>query len=178
VSGVTIKASRRNFFDRKGVLDAVGKQTADALRSGGALIRTIMRRSIRPAGKSGKPSQPGQPPRGHGQQLLRSLIYFHFVRGTVLRNHSVWVGPVLSNSPSGAPEALEFGATIRVPKGTMMRVPAGRDARGRSQPDRYVPGPERVIRIEPRPYLGPALEKAVLSGKLPDYWSGATIGGG
>jgi hypothetical protein len=178
VSGVTIKASRRNFFDRKGVADAVTKQTADALRLGGGLIRKIMRRSIRSGGTNQTASRPGEPPRTHGKQLLKRLIYFNFVRGGVLKDHSVWVGPVLSNTPTGAPEILEFGGTVHLPKGTPIRVDGRTDKRGRLRGGKFVPGPERTIRIAPRPYLGPALDKAVASGQLPGYWKNATIGGG
>lgn len=171
----TLKVAKGNFFDRKSIVRQMDNATRKGLQRGGALIRLIAKRSIREGGKSAKVSKPGEPPRSQTGLLKKFLVYV-YVPGN-FGKQSVWIGPALTNRSTGAPENLEFGATVRLAKGTPMRIKSGRNAKGRIQPDRIVAGPARTIRVEPRPYLGPALDKAVASGKLPEYWGGATIGG-
>lgn len=175
---VTITQAKRNFFDRKGVIDAVGKDAADALSRGGGLMRTIARRSMRPGGANHKVSQPGEPPRAHTGLLRNRIIYMFERRGGPFGE--VWVGPTLINrsAPVPGPELLEFGGTVHFKEGHVMRVKSGRNAQGHFQADRIVRGPARTVRVEARPYLGPALDKAVESGKLPDLWRSAALGGG
>ena len=125
------------FFDRQKVQRAMDRKTNRVLAQTGGYARQIVRRSMRPAGKKGKTSQPGEPPRYH-TKLLRDNIFFQYDKIT----KSAVVGARLINGhkPRGKsnrstiPELLEFGGTVRVKRKTM--------------------------RYRPRPYIAPATPKA------------------
>ncbi len=136
------------FFDRKAVIDSVDKAKRAVLSKAGAFIRTAARTSIR---KRKRPSPPGSPPSSHTGLLKR--IFFGWDRET----GSVVVGPVRFNKPGMAPQALEHGGmsvVVRRRKGRLVR---------------------RTVRIDARPYMGPALEKE--RPKLPRLWAGSVRGG-
>lgn len=140
-----------NFFDRAAVKNAVDRATRRTLSRAGSFVRRTARRSIKPAGKRAKRkreklgrgypdptiSKPGDPPRLHtnANQNLR-LIFFAWepTRKTVV------VGPVAFKSINGisVPEVLEKGGRSYL---------VGR--RGRKKP----------IRVQARPFMGPALAK-------------------
>jgi hypothetical protein len=125
----TIQAAKSGFFDRQAVIDAADAATRRVLSKFGAFVRRRAKSSIR---RRKKTSEPGRPPSSH-VGLLRNLIYFSFDR----EKSSVVIGPVLINSPTGAPETLEYGGEAEYPgpKGTTKRVA-----------------------IEPRPFMGPAFD--------------------
>lgn len=167
--------AKQLFFDRQMVVGAMDKATHSALARGGAIIMREARRSIKPgtvmargrvkAGErrkvaSVRVSAPGNPPYSQ-TGLLRDNILFIATPGR-FGGASVKIGPILIGKPTGAPENLEFGATLTVR--TSRRA-------ARSEP------PTRTVRIEARPYMRPALEKLVASGRLPDMWRNALVGG-
>lgn len=137
---MNFKAAKEGFFDRAKVLNAVDAATRRVLSRFGAFVRTRARTSIR---KRKGTSAPGGPPYSH-VGLLRNLIFFAWDDSS----KKVVIGPVLINKPTGAPENLEYGGTAD--------VPAGR-------------GKTRRAKIEPRPYMGPALQKELPG--LPAMWA-------
>ncbi len=128
MSLITYKQAQRNFFDRKVVQDALGRETAKAMSRVGGFVRTTARRSIRPARRlktSEMPedlaayfklnpdrqrpfvsSQPGEAPRGRTKRLRGSILYAYDARTA-----STVIGPAqFPGSRSGdSPQVLEFG---------------------------------------------------------------------
>lgn len=137
--GLKVDAAKKGFFDRAVVIEAVDRATLRVLSKFGAFVRTRARTSIR---KRKGSSEAGKPPYSH-VGLLRNLIFFAYD----LDRRSVVIGPTLINSPTGAPETLEYGGEAEVP-------------------DRKQGA--RSVQIKPRPYMGPALD-AELPG-LPAMW--------
>lgn len=160
-----LKAAQGQFFDRAKVLAAMDRATARSLSKAGAFVRRSARSSIRPprrltiadldadrrvayearvvaAAKAGRPkprlpfasSKPGEPPRTP-TGVLRKSVQFVYDRGS----KSVVIGPVALNRGTEAPRTLEYGG----PAVVVRRV----DGQRQSQ----------TVRIEPRPFMRPAL---------------------
>jgi len=132
------------FFDREVVKRAVDRAKRDVLSKAGAFIRQAARTSIR---KRKGTSKPGQPPFSH-EGSLRRLILFGYDRPA----ESVVIGPVGFRS-SHAPQTLEFGGVAEAPRWWRKKLKKKR------------------IRIRPRAFMGPALEKE--RDKLPAMWAGS-----
>lgn len=140
-----LKTTTHWFFDRTNVIKRVGQQRARFLNRAGAMVRLTARRSIR---KSKGTSAPGEPPKSHGQHLLRSKIFYALDP----RRNDVVIGPVKLNKPGTAPATLEHGGTA-----TVMKYRHVRDKT--TKVVRRVPVEPKEVVIEPRPYMGPALVK-------------------
>lgn len=133
------------FFDRKAVKGLMDKRTRQALSRAGAFVRQSARNSIR---KRKAVSKPGQPPSSHAGHLKR-LIWFAYDP----EKQSVVIGPARFKEGE-APSLLEFG---------------GKATRKRK-------GGKRVVATyQPRPFMGPALEKELP--KLPSHWVKSVKGG-
>ena len=148
--GLTISQARAGFFDRPAVIRAVGKAKAAVLSKFGAYVRRSARSSIRPGGKKGAVSKPGEPPRSH-VGWLREFIQFAWDS----RKQSVVVGPARfagATSAGHAPGTLERGGPVLL---------TSRSRKGRVR--------QRTVRIAPRPYMGPALKTNL--GVLPPMWA-------
>jgi len=176
--GLTISQARAGFFDRPAVIRAVGKAKAAVLSKFGAYVRRSARTLIRPAGKKGAVSRPGEPPRAHVGHL-RNRISFAWD----LRSQSEVIGPEKFNQnfvegygkpvKGVVPQILEQGGQIsiielRYPGGpwyraSLRRARSGRVAQYRQDKRR------RVATIAPRPYMGPALQANVHL--LPPMWA-------
>ena len=114
------------------------------LSKAGAFVRTTARSSIR---KRKEISAPGQPPSSH-TGLLKRFIFF----GYDADRKTVVIGPMRLNQKIGAaPEALEHG-------GSSVVCPGGRRHRKR-----------RRIRVQARPFMGPAMQKE--APKFPKLWA-------
>lgn len=120
--GLTVRAAKRNFFDREKVQRAVDKATHRTLSKVGAFVRQRARTSLR---YRKKPSVAGSPPSAHRTMLrlkkkrkdgstkpqmvspLREFIFFAYEE----QRKSVVIGPALLNARSGAKalKALEYG---------------------------------------------------------------------
>jgi hypothetical protein len=137
------------FFDRLTVVRAVDKAKRAALSKAGAFIRTTAKHSIRTRKGS---APPGQPPHSH-TGLLKRFIFFGYDPST----ESVVVGPARINRTTDAPHTLEFGGTTAVERRRKGKVRA------------------RKVRIAPRPFMGPALEKE--RPNLPKTWANSVRGG-
>jgi hypothetical protein len=167
--GIRLNQAKSMFFDRV-IVNATNKAEVKVLSRMGAYVRTSARSSIRkaPSGrlntllgklrtarsrdrqkiqkqideaKKRQTSRPGQPPKGHGAQLLKKFLYFGFDS----TSRSVVVGPAKLNgvAAQNAPSILEAGGSTEI---------AG-----------------RKVTIEPRPYMGPALAKN--TPKFPSLWA-------
>ncbi len=121
------------FFDSKKVMAATTKAERRVLSRFGAYVRRSARSSIR---RRKKPSAPGQPPSSH-TGLLKRFIFFAYEP----RRRSVVIGPARLNQKTGeALPALEHGGQVRI-------VSRRKGAR------------RRIVRIRPRPFMGPAFER-------------------
>lgn len=101
---VNIQAATSNFFDRAKVMAAVDKAFIRNMARSGALVRKIMRQSMR---KRKKSAETGKPPSAHGNPKLKDLIFFAYDSS----DKSTVIGPVLF-AKGEAPELLEKGGTI------------------------------------------------------------------
>ncbi len=134
------------FFDRHVVIAAVDNAKRKVLSKAGAFIRTAVKTSIR---KRKGSAPPGAPPHSH-EGSLRRLILFGYDKPA----DSVVVGPVgFKKSDPPAPSVLEHGGETVV-----FRRLGGRGGKLTSQ----------RVKIAPRPYMAPALEKE--RPKLPLLW--------
>lgn len=102
-------AVKEFFFDRKAVQDAIGKDMAARFLRIGGNIRTIARRSMRPAGKKDRSSKPGEAPRVRKGQL-KDLLFFAWDPST----KSLVVGPAKFPGAKGknVPSVLERGGVL------------------------------------------------------------------
>lgn len=159
------------FFDHPRVIRAVDAATRRSLVRGGAMIRTIARRSMR---RRKGPASPGQPPHSHTGTLRRLLFYgYDPGRGTVV------VGPLpLRGGRATVPPLHEFGGQAKTTRGRVVKHSGalGRDTRGRFASRRgtvYIP-PGETLTYAPRPYMGPAL--AAARNYLPTLWHNSVKG--
>lgn len=165
----TLKVTQQ-FFDRKAVRDAVGKEAAAGLSKFGSYVRQRARSSMRPGGKKGKTAAKGQPPRTHRGDLKR-LLFFSWDPET----RSVVVGPT-PFAKGIAPNVLEFGGTVPGGGRTIrVRRDLGRDAAGRFASggfDKVVLN--GAVHYSGNPYMRPALEAEIPN--MPKAWSTAVKG--
>lgn len=168
---LSLKAAKEGFFDRKAVMNGVDRATRKVFSKFGAFVRTRSKTSIR---KRKGSAPPGKPPYSHKGQLKR-LIFFAFDKD----RQSVVIGPTLIDRPTGAPETLEHGDTVRltvsepIRKSTRPTTPAQRAAYRRLIQERRITPPTRrkvtkQVTYKPRPYMQPAFD-AELPG-LPALW--------
>lgn len=139
---------KRQFFDR--VFNAADRAAKKGIERTAAYVRIAARNSIKPAAKHSKAmrarfvkgdrevySAVGQPPLSK-TGLLRMFIYYAWDAST----KSAVIGPArINRGTEGAPHALEYGGTVKTHDG-------------------------RPVRIRPRPYMRPAMLKAIKSGKF------------
>jgi len=126
------------FADSKAVLSAADRASRKVLGKFGAYVRRTAKQSIR---KRKRPALPGSPPSSHTGLLKRHIYFF-----ADAQSRNVVIGPIrLSGRASGgeAPHALEEGGMVSI---------AGK----------------RKVRIQPRPFMGPAMEKE--KPQLPQLW--------
>lgn len=150
-------------LDAKKVVDAVERSKVRVFRKIGAFVRRTARGLIR---KSTKTSRPGEPPKGKTNKLKGAILFDASGR-------SVVIGPALTpratkqGEPvtSTVPRVLEEGGSIRVTevlyRGRWVRPRSGQKVAG-------LPRRVRTVKVEARPYMGPALQKEMP--KLPELW--------
>lgn len=150
------------FFDREKVIRQVDRAKRAALSKSGAFVRRSAKSSIR---KRKKVSRPGQPPSSH-EGSLRRLIMFGYDPSA----GSVVAGP-LKFGNTDAPRNLEFGGRTTVTRYRYKHTRSGAtDASFRGEDRRGVRRTrERIqVRIRPRPFMGPALEREAR--RMPQMW--------
>lgn len=141
----------RYFFDRPEVYKRLLAKDRKVLSGTGAFAMQVVRRSMRPGGKSGASSKPGEPPRYH-TKLLRDHILFAYDEA----KNSVVVGPRVLNGRSARyiPALLQFGGKTVVDEKVQVST---RKLRGRGRKQYWKSTGRRITaRIAPRPYVGPA----------------------
>lgn len=153
------------YFDKKAVIDAVGKAKADVMGRQGALVRTVMKRSMRKR-KGHAPA--GQPPYRHQGSLAK--IEFAYDPKT----QSVVIGPAKLGNGS-APEVLDKGGAVKV-KGILNRkgqfIPLFvMKANSRAAAVASGKVVTRNVEVKARPFSQPALMAA--KSYLAKPWKGA-----
>jgi len=139
--GMRISQAKGLFFDRQRVKNAVDRTTRRVLSRFGAFVRTRAKSSIR---KRKKSAPPGKPPSSH-TGLLKKFIFFGYDQ----YQQSVVIGPVKLNAQGQeVPHTLEQGGVTAISYGKN---------RGKR------------IRVEARPFMGPAFDKE-LQENMPDMW--------
>lgn len=138
--------SFKMFFDRAKVLEQLSKKEERVLNRTGGEGRQTIKRSMRPGGKAGKASMPGEPPRWQTKKL-RDAIFYGYDGST----RSVVIGPIKSQSASkqNVPLLLEQGGQVQ---NALVRVAEDRPRKKKKQKYRYI---RQDITIAPRPYVGP-----------------------
>jgi hypothetical protein len=152
---------KKLFFDMPAMQKGIRKAKLKGLSKAGAFVMRRARQSIR---SSKKISQPGQPPRAHGQKLLKRNIFFELDKAREM----TLVGPIFLNqinrdqdgqpTRGTVPSVLEYGGTIKILEvfryGQWRRVDQRSMRRTEGLPMRL-----RTVHIAARPFMGPALEK-------------------
>lgn len=151
------------FFDRQ-VIKAAQRAKMKYLNRAGAMVRLTAQRLQRYRKQS---SASGEAPSAHKPNaLLRKLTLYGYDAST----DSAVVGPMkLNGTNTGtAPHTLEFGGDIKVEE---VRLSGGLWLRKSLVPLSARTGATRTrtVRIEPRPYMGPALAANIP--KLPALWA-------
>lgn len=125
---ISIKASKRNYFDVSAVISATDPAIRRVLIRFGAFVWRRAKSSLR---KRKKISPAGKPPSIHTNKL-KGAMRFAYDESVP----SVVIGPELISRSTGAPEVLEKGGMARIDDGKKIRR----------------------VPIASRPYMGPALE--------------------
>ena len=154
---------KKYFFNTRAVEQRLGEQRARTLRNAGGYARTTAIRSMRRAGKKGKPSPEGQPPRYHGgNRSLRTIIYaMDPVR------ESVVIGPIRFNQKQYYGSTIVHGSVPALQEGggdiTVREKMVGAEWRpmGRRKPRPGQATRNRNVKLGARPYMQPAQKKTV-----------------
>ena len=156
------KGLKASFFDSKNVRKKMDPKKRRFLSKFGAFVRRTAKSSIKPGGKSGKTSDPGEAPRTQTKKGLRSSIYFYADR----RRENVIIGPILIAGRKGGAEALQ---TLEEGGSTMVEeliLKKGKAAGSKFVRESYLRTGRKVrSRIEARPFMLPAFkaEKSTIS---------------
>jgi len=165
------------FFDRRAVVDAIGRAEAKNLSRIGAFLRTRARSLLRRR-KATAPA--GSPPSVHTADKVLTLknIQFAYEAG----NHAVIVGPIKFTTRSNQdmsttlPNLMEFGGrqVIHEERYAGTQNWYRRDSRYSSRGNKEYRS--RVARYAPRPFMRPALEIEIKKGTIMDVWRASISG--
>lgn len=129
------------FFDGEEINKRKDKQRHKALMAAGAFVRTQARGLIKPGGKKGKTSGPGEPPRWQVKPGIKS-IFFVYDKKT----DGVIIGPVkMTSAGPKILKTLEGGGSIKA----IRRNPKTKKKE------------TRVIKIAKRPFMSRAKKEAL-----------------
>ena len=112
---------RKVFFDRRAVIDRIGRANAAVLSKAGAFIRRSAKGKIRYAKSV---SKPGNPPHAHESKRgskdspLRELIFFAYDD----RTNSVVIGPTPFRDTAIVPRVLELGGSAPGHRNPLLRI--------------------------------------------------------
>lgn len=146
-SRFTIEANITDmFFDRKKVLEQIGRENARKLSKAGAFIRQRGKTKLR---RRKTPARAGQPPSVHSKDSVATLKNIQFALNRDWE--SVVIGPIglrsrrlVGSSADTVPELQEFGGT-----GTVRN---------------------RRVSYDKHPFMGPALQEEAAAGTISDLW--------
>ena len=141
-AGKLMHISGKWSVDTHKVLSTLERKNRKVFYRLGGYCMQVMRRSMRPGGKKGKKSQPGEPPRYH-EKTLRRLIFW----GIKPHGLTLVVGPELFRQSSAARQKLH-GSITTVPQ---LLNEGGKVTLKRA---RFVPGGTKQ-RYLPRPFIDP-----------------------
>ncbi|MEO1530387.1 MAG: hypothetical protein AAFX06_33785 [Planctomycetota bacterium] len=198
---ITLKMVQRNAFNVRAIENAISREEKRRLVRIGAFVRTVARRSLR---RRKRVSKPGRPPSVHarGFASLKSIFFvFNPRQSSVVIGPVKLSVDSLTKNPISVPQTLEFGGGITVTEqhiggGDWRTVSKRSQIRKKFNDPRRKPrkgpkrkGPKRPktnaepgalrrrsAKVDPRPFMGPALETAVQSGKIADAFAGM-VGG-
>ena len=165
------------FFDRAGVMSQLNKTERQGLSRIGAYIRTSARSSLRRRKRS---SRPGETPSIHSRDKVANLKHILFFYEA--SRHTVVVGPVKLNQRNfrlkgrgkagnwvTIPALMEAGGTLAIrEKSTDGGLNWRRQNQRRSPRERELFRTRRA-KYSPRPFMGPAMKKALP--KLPSIFT-------
>lgn len=151
---VKLKVSVKTFFREDKLMDAVERAEFRALRWQGGYVRKAAQNRINEGGDS---SAPGESPTDQTGKLKNSILFSYEAA-----SHSVVIGPKLISTKRGLiPAALEHGGTTMIDSTRAVYKNGER---------KFVKdGGKRRIKIEPRPFMGPALEASL--SHLSEIWA-------
>lgn len=138
------------YFER--IIAAERRARSRVMRRGGAIVRMIMRRSIR---KRKRNSSAGQIPSSHVPSSsfgLRMIAWFYDPR-----TNTTIIGPVGGSENTGAPKALNFGGRSKIKLSPRQRRKYGK---------KYTEG-----HVSKREFAFPALKK--FETQYPELWKDA-----
>ncbi len=146
------------FFDRPKVMRAIDAKNRRVLVRTGAFGRRVMRGSIRPAGKKGRKSDPGQPPRYHvaSGEGLRLIFYSYDSQAD-----AVSIGPLKFRQ--GAAQRHGDRTIRTVPRGGKTVPQLLNEGGSAVQITQFASGDvvRRVARYRPRPFRDLSLPPTV-----------------
>lgn len=181
------------FFDRAKVKKAMDATTHKAMREAAGTIRKIAQQSMRYVSPKSKVySRPGEPPRARRPHpWVRKFLWFYYDP----REKVAVIGPVHISRSTNALHTLEFGGHVSGPNrrrrkrrlGSIGEIRiVGKDAvrvrlttqgmvNRANDLNKQLYGPDKVsFRLEPRPFMGPALKKEIP--QLPRRWAKSVRG--
>jgi hypothetical protein len=163
--GAKLDNTKGNFFDRRAVIDAVGRAAAKVFSKFGAYVRRRDRSSIRTRKRA---SRPGEPPTNR-TRLLKDFIFFAFDAV----KESVVIGPVDLHKPGDQLATLEYGGAIELDETQLsggLWLPTGL-ARQKQKTSGSHATRRRRVRVAPRPHTEPAFAKELPG--VPAMWRDA-----
>ena len=141
------------FFDRAKVLDRLEKKEARVLNKTGGEGRQTIKRSMRPGGKSGITSKPGEPPRWQTKKLRDGIFY-----GYDSRTRSVVIGPIRTSAKRrDVPRIIDQGGPVRdvLVRVKETRTPQEMGVNATEAKRRKYRFIRASFTLRPRPYVSP-----------------------
>tara|TARA_R110002072_G_C7974418_1_gene535192 strand:- start:4058 stop:4627 length:570 start_codon:yes stop_codon:yes gene_type:complete len=158
--GLRVKSVK---FEPAKILAATERAQKSVHVRSGAYVRGVAKRLIR----KGRTSRPGQSPKSQTGQLKKYIFFAPEPSGVVIGPASIEGNPAPGIAPIGlTTETLEFGGKMTVTevfhKGRWVR-------RGLVKSKRSLPTRTRTVKVERRPYMGPALQHSLP--KVNEFWA-------
>lgn len=176
----TVRGMKAGFFNRKDIITSMNEARYRALFALGGNVRQQAHKLLKTRRKKlvrqeiegvvnwideTEYSAPGNPPFvREPESLLRKFVFFSYDRST----GSIIIGPARTNKPTGAPEVLEFGGTVRFRTFQPGRVRIRSDGSTWQTQGRWV---KKTRSMAARPFMRPAFGKGLAG--LRQQWQDA-----
>jgi hypothetical protein len=148
--GIGMKAGIA-FFDSKPVMRRLKPKQRKFFRKFGQYVKRRARTSMKPGGKKGKTSDPGDPPRYHTKFLRKGILY-----GMDMGTESVVIGP--KKYGRGNADVLEEGGMLKLFEKRNKDGGVWRPMFGNRSLRPWEEKRTRRAKVEARPYMAPAFE--------------------